>query len=235
MSHIPGGIFHFGEDSGPGFSIAGEAVAVMPFDMDTAPVSVAEYRHCVVAGVCSTPAPSTEPAEQAPPWDAWWQRLCNYGTGRDDHPINCIDLSAAATYCRWAGKRLPTEIEWEYATRGGDGRRYPWGNESPSVERACFFRDDIHAGQPTAGTCPILTHPAGASPFGVQDVAGNVSTWTSTVMCRAGQNGCRQDRYATRGGDFFSDLNWIESAYRGSEPPEVRSSTLGVRCARDAR
>ncbi len=104
-------------------------------------------------------------------------------SGRSGHPMNCIQQELAAHYCRAQGKRLPTEAEWEKASRGPDLRIYPWGNAAPSNKRACMGRVDPTAHNFTKtvalGTCPVGNHPAGASPYGALDMAGNVSEWVS--------------------------------------------------------
>src|SRR5262249_2484263 len=99
--------------------------------------------------------------------------FCNgLDESRRDHPVNCIDATMAAAYCHFAGGRLPTEAEWEYAARGGsEHRRYSWGAEPPDGSRACYYH---------AGTCPVASFAPGA--FGLYDVSGNVWEWTSSLF-----------------------------------------------------
>jgi formylglycine-generating enzyme len=144
------------------------------FEIDETEVTVSAYSSCVEAGGCD------------PPVNAWAN--CNEPLeGRDDHPINCIDFVQAQSYCAWAGKRLPTEAEWEKTARGADGRIYPWGNTSPDCTLAIISSGGAGCG--LSSTWPVGSAPAGASPYGALDMAGNVQEWVS-------------DRY---GDDYYSN------------------------------
>ncbi|MBI3245402.1 MAG: SUMF1/EgtB/PvdO family nonheme iron enzyme [Deltaproteobacteria bacterium] len=133
----------------------GRMVFLDAFAIDIYEVTVAAYRQCVEAGKCT--APNTGGS-------------CNWNTSdRAQHPINCVDWSQANAYCRWAGKRLPTEAEWEKAARGTDRRVYPWGNAW----------DATKANVSTNGTVAVGSYPAGKSPYGALDMSGNVWEWTA--------------------------------------------------------
>jgi formylglycine-generating enzyme required for sulfatase activity len=95
--------------------------------------------------------------------------------GYDGHPVVEASWFGARDYCAWRGRRLPTEAEWEKAARGDDRRRYPWGDAPPTAERAVFGRR-YNATEPTQG------RPAGASPYDVHDMLGNLREWTATVL-----------------------------------------------------
>src|SRR5262249_4091558 len=95
------------------------------------------------------------------------------------HPITCVDQAQAATYCRWAGKRLPTEAEWEYAARGVEGREYPWGNDAPDCDRANVARNPGQGCGRAKGTVEVGSLPAGASASGALDMAGNAWEWVA--------------------------------------------------------
>jgi formylglycine-generating enzyme required for sulfatase activity len=93
--------------------------------------------------------------------------------GFASHPAVEVSWFGARDYCLWRGLRLPNEAEWEKAARGGDGRRFPWGDESPTPARAVY-------GRAYNATEPVVDRPAGASPLGVQDIVGNLREWTSS-------------------------------------------------------
>ncbi|MGQ9733062.1 MAG: formylglycine-generating enzyme family protein [Candidatus Zipacnadales bacterium] len=90
-----------------------------------------------------------------------------------DHPVVAVNRADAIAYCRWAGKRLPTEIEWEKAARGEEGLVFPWGNEFDP--NACQWNPQRLGGG--LRTAPVDSHPRGASPYGVMDMVGNVAEW----------------------------------------------------------
>jgi eukaryotic-like serine/threonine-protein kinase len=146
MVSIPGGTFQMGSLNGGANEKPVHEVHVRAFQLDKTEVTVAAYEVCVRAGAC-TPA--------MPHIDASWQDVtqCNSGDPdpRDD-PINCVNWTQATVYCAWAGGRLPTEEEWEYAARGTEGRAFPWGDAPPSG-RACWSRGK-------EGTCGVGPTPA---------------------------------------------------------------------------
>jgi len=139
-------------------------VTLSAYYIDRYEVTVRDYKACVDAGVCTVPTGDSN---------------CNWNlSGRDFHPINCVSWEQANTYCQWAGKRLPTEAEWEKAARGTDGRLYPWGN---SPEPSC--QNIVIEGLPNQTNCsggstlPVGSRPLGNSPYNVSDMLGNVFEW----------------------------------------------------------
>jgi len=136
------------------------------FYIDKYEATVNQYTTCVQEGKCSKPKTIGLMGD------------CNWGDPqRGQHPMNCIGWEQAKVFCEWAGKRLPTEAEWEKAARGTDGRIYPWGNDTPNCSLAIM--DDGGPGCRQKSTWPVGSKPNGVSPYGVFDMAGNVWEWTA--------------------------------------------------------
>ena len=187
-------------------STRGDVVSVASFWLDRTEVTVSAYASCVSAGPCSDPEVGAE---------------CNAGRpNRGAHPANCVDWDQATAYCAWLGRRLPTEEEWEWAARGGErGSVYPWGAALPGAQ-LCWSREGS-----VAGTCPVAAYPAGRSPEGLADLAGNVWEWTSSV--RGAWRVVRGGGWGTRDAAFVR-----AGARRADLPADGHDSDLGFRCAR---
>ena len=227
MIDIPAGTFMMGADDQDDLFTRAKPVhevGVAAFAMDVSVVTVAAYRGCVEAGKCSEPKR----------YDASdrWGRWCTWGQGgKESHPVNCVDWDQAVAYCAWVGKRLPTEEEWEYAARGTDGRKYPWGNAEPS-DQLCWKRYDSKA-ETGEGTCPAGSFTGGDSPFGLRDMAGNVWQWTSSGYSSDYGHPRSNNARVNRGGGWSNvEPRNVRSANRSWSAPSTRETDIGIRCAR---
>jgi formylglycine-generating enzyme required for sulfatase activity len=189
------------------------------FWIDRTEVTKDQYQKCVAAGKCAAPSCS--------------------GTGQGNHPVVCVSWQDATNYCAWAGRRLPTEAEWEKAARGpstgsGDGPKYPWGNDAPDGRR-------LNYNNQVGTTTAVGAYPPGASPYGALDMAGNVWEWTGDwynenyYRSALAQNptGPTTGSYRVlRGGSWHDARRLVRAAYRLRLDPELRLVDLGFRCAR---
>jgi formylglycine-generating enzyme required for sulfatase activity len=205
-------------------------VNVDAFEIDKYEVNFRRYQECIDAGACTDPSIGG---------------MFNFGWPNIEMmPVNAVNWHQAKAFCEWDGKRLPTEAEWEKAARGAsDTRLYPWGNEAPSCDNTVM--DTALAGQLGCGTGNSLnigSKPAGASPYGAMDMAGNLWEWVNDWY--------DEDYYAnsptdnpqgpatgsykiTKGGDFFSRQGYeVRIAGKFQYYPTNPSPAIGFRCAR---
>ena len=245
MVSVPGATFSMGSPPGEGDDDEHprHPAPLSRYCIDRTEVTVAAYTRCVVAGKCtSVPEPGQEVLTS----------LCN-GTrvDRQDHPVNCIDWAQAVAYCTFASKRLPSEAEWEYAARGREEQIYPWGNDPPGAERLNACGSECSPLKKRLGveattmyqdsdkweaTAPVGSFPAGASPFGALDMAGNVAEWTKDWYAGyAGTASHFKDgpHRVIRGGAWTeATASAVRGASRHSHRPDNRPVNVGFRCAR---
>jgi len=258
MVRVPAGRFQMGSPDGVGDAEEHPQHEVMlsAYCIDRTEVTVKAYAECVAASGCSAALLTVSWIGYPAAAVKRDSRFCNRDD-RPDHPINCVDWNQATAYCAWAGKRLPSEAEWEHAARGSDGRIYPWGNQAPSAnrlnacgsecvamakrERARDFAKMYDASDRWETTAPVGRFPDGASPFGALDMAGNVWEWTAdrsgpyTAAAAVDPHGAPAGAFRVlRGGGWINDdVGQVRAAFRHRHEASVRLNHVGFRCARD--
>ena len=257
MAAIPGGPYFMGADDGATAERPAHPVRIMPYCIDRLEVTLDDYKSCSDTGECKRAWMTNEWRGISRKEHDAYDSLCNAtdSAGRAHHPINCVDWEMADRFCKKRGKRLPTEAEWEFAARGPDGRRYPWGDEPPSELRLnacgseCADWGKSHqidlpsmygASDGWANTAPVGSLPKGASPYGVEDVVGNVWEWVADwygaytkdeiVDPRGPAEGTER---VIRGGAWNgAEPSWVRPTFRYKNKPDERSHGIGMRCAK---
>ncbi len=264
MVLVPGGKFFMGSDE-PALKLSQPThkVTIDTFCIDLHEVTAGDYKACSDQGECKRadttpqyPKPDATSEAEHEKTRAAYAELCNFGRdGREKHPINCVSWALADGYCKVQKKRLPTEAEWEYAARGSDGRKFPWGDQPGDATRMnacgkeCSAWELAHGLRPSPrmyeaddgfpGTAPVGSFPAGKTKLGLDDVVGNVWEWTADwfeiykpdeVLNPTGAPA--GDRKAIRGGGFNGGVQqWVDPAFRYHQLATASSHGIGFRCA----
>jgi len=220
MVLIPEGEFLMGDDHFKKSAGPRHIVRLSSYEIDQYDVTNAQYQKYVEA----THRPSP------PDWIGQ-----SYPPGKENHPVVFVSWFEADAYCRWAGKRLPTEAEWEKAARGTDARVYPWGDKL-EIKRANV--PNLALGD----TTPVNAFEEGRSPFGLYDMAGNVFQWTSDWFLPYPGNTVPHPNYGQklrvlRGGSFYDCSYYrcgisFQTFNRIALAPSTRAISAGFRCAR---
>ncbi len=236
MVWVPAGATWIGDDEGDPDEAPARRVEVPGFFIDRTEVTNDAYAAFVADTGRAAPG---DGAEWAAPW-AWTDGAPRPGTGGD--PVFLVTWEDADAYCRWVGRRLPTELEWERAARGDDRRRWAWGDDwDPRETRANWFDGEDHP-DGHAHVAPADSHPEGASPCGALNMTGNVWEWVADAY--------REDRFGdgappagpdgrpyrvVRGGSWYTNnWYWMRVSFRYFLPADEVSTIYGFRCAADA-
>ena len=240
MLPIPAGEFTMGTDMSQADpqNKPAHQVFLPSYQIDKYPVTIAQYARFMVA------------TNYRPPLD-WKNGVAP--PGRELQPVTMVSWYDAKAYCEWAGKRLPSEAEWEKAARGSDGRRWPWGNKMDNTRLNTYY----NVGAATA----VTTYSQGVSPYGVYDMAGNVSEWVADDFGPYAGSNAPLDIFAVkkavaktaadramkvvdleitdarykvrRGGSWKSDPFSTASFHRNFSMPYYASDFFGFRCAKE--
>ena len=199
----------------------GRCVTLSAFEIDETEVTQSAYSACVEAGSCAAQQMLLGACPELP-------------MNVPHQPVVCVNWDQSGAFCRFIGKRLPTEAEWEKAARGVDARLYPWGNQAPTCTLANYSAC-------TGTVKDVGTTSGDVSPYGVKDMAGNVVEWTNDWY--------GDDYYATapdqdppgastgadricRGSSYADDTAYMRTSARGNVTPDAFEGNLGFRCAK---
>jgi serine/threonine-protein kinase len=221
--YVPGGTFQMGFTGGFPDGQPVHTVTLEAFWIDRTEVTNSQYAHCVADGACGLPDQLGS-----------WTRDSYYSDDEfDEYPVTRMNWYDADTYCQWAGGRLPTEAEWEYAARGPDGHIYPWGDDPPDDTLLNYYYN-------VGDTTEVGAYPDGASWVGAMDMAGNVWEWVADwygpypaeeqTDPKGPETGSEK---VLRGGSWsFIDV-FVHTAFRWYAIPDAGTANDGFRCVVD--
>jgi formylglycine-generating enzyme required for sulfatase activity len=267
---VPGGKFFMGsDDTAYPLWQPSHKVTLSSFCVDVTEVTSESYKVCADKGECkrADAVPDYPKSEKTTPEQhdknrKAYAELCNFDVdggikpGREQHPVNCVSWDKAHEFCKVHGKRLPTEAEWEFAARGSDGRKYPWGEQvgadgqhMNACGTECEKWETAHAIEPKSGkmyeeddgfpgTAPVGSFPKGVTKFGALDMVGNVWEWTDDWYASYSKDDAVDpkgasagDRKAIRGGGFNGGFaQWVNPAFRYHQLSTASSHGIGFRC-----
>jgi len=225
MVYVPAGSFLMGSESSDAYSDEGpeHEVYLDGYWIDKYEVTNRQYAQCVAVGNCTTPANTSSNTRGS------YYSNATY----DDYPVIYVSWYDAQDYCHWAGRELPTEAQWEKATRGTDDRIYPWGNEPPNSTLSNYYGIK-------GDTTAVGSYPKGVSPYGAMDMAGNVWEWVKdwysvgyySVSPANNPPGPTTGEYKViRGGGVNKSAGSLRTAYRSHNNPDNRNGgDIGFRC-----
>lgn len=227
LLRVGGGTFSMGSEAGQSDERPVHEVTLSPYLMAVTETTNGAYAAYVEATGAAKPA---DPG--------WGGELADYFTAQPDYPVLNVSWDDAAGFCEWLGLRLPTEEEWEFAARGPESRVYPWGNEDPS-DSGIWRAVTKPAEDGYRWTSPVGSLSAGISPFGMQDMAGNVWEWTADGFASYPAEAVTDPEpdqgrnKVLRGGSWTSSEGDVRSANRWNQASSKRGNNIGFRCAGD--
>ncbi|HOY67361.1 MAG TPA: SUMF1/EgtB/PvdO family nonheme iron enzyme [Candidatus Ozemobacteraceae bacterium] len=236
MVEVKGGVYMLGNERGNPDERPMRKVKTPGFRIDRYEVTCSEYQRFLEAvkreghNWCHPDEPHQKDHVPYHTY-AWALRFSWLGgrppAGMEEAPVVLVDWFDACAYAKWAGKRLPTEDEWEIAAGGGDGREYPWGNQ--------YSTDNLNTG---GYPVRVGSFPGGVSPWGVLDMAGNVAEWTATCYEPDARDGRLFNGHTgqpiIRGGSWDDESKGSRVSARDvHRSPFYRSTTVGFRCVAD--
>lgn len=226
LLYVPASEFTMGSNTDSVDEMPAHTVYLDSFWVDQTEVTNRMYALCVTAGTCN------------PPTDvrSYTHNLYYGNIAFENYPVIYVNWNMASAYCAWAGRRLPTEAEWEKAARGDKGNIYPWGNSAPN-SNLLNYNGNVQ------DTSSVMSYETGKSPYGAYDMLGNVWEWVNDwygetyYQISPPSNPLGLD-FGTgrvhRGGSWLDDHNFIRSSKRDKGDPNYADRNLGFRCAMDA-